>query len=606
MKRMNNATHLGVRIVLKPRPWERSGLFYAPTTDRDLRAGRALVSGACDNEKPMDGVASAKTAEIVNEMKEYAFFKGFPLDLLSKFASMASTVTYAPGDFLLEQGSSNEQLFFLRKGEVAILVDGEAVSTLATPGEVLGEMSLINNRPVAASVKALTEVDVYRVDERSLQTLPPESRITIQSLFYRIYAGVLATRLERTNQKAKRFEIAHRELQKAHEDLARVNAELEDEIARRSRELVEKVRSLTETHLQPARATLTRLSEILRVNEILSLSQSIGEVVDFLKPVADFGDMSNALASKRVLVFDANRKQLSIARLALGGTGVSLSIASSMDELDEKLSAEDYDLIIADAEVEGAVAKIANSKSSTPLALMMNLDMRFYLNTLRAFPGQKFFISRDVNNRAFTVKGISTTVMKILNRDFLGIEKYLAWGAKIIERPVSDSEKRKELISEMSEHFQSIGIRSNMLDRAASVSEELLMNAIYDAPVDRNGLALFNHLPRTERVVLNQDQMGKFRYGTDGVMLGVSVSDPFGALTKDVIIRYLDGCYQGQSGSRSPEKGGAGRGLHMMIEMSDLTIFNVKSGRRTEVICLFSLETNKDEESHPTFHLFFS
>jgi hypothetical protein len=52
------------------------------------------------------------------------------------------------------------------------------------------------------------------------------------------------------------------------------------------------------------------------------------------------------------------------------------------------------------------------------------------------------------------------------------------------------------------------------------------------------------------------------------------------------------------------QKGGAGRGLHQIIENSDLTIFNVKKGIRTEVICLFNIDGQK-REAQPSFHYFF-
>jgi hypothetical protein len=55
------------------------------------------------------------------------------------------------------------------------------------------------------------------------------------------------------------------------------------------------------------------------------------------------------------------------------------------------------------------------------------------------------------------------------------------------------------------------------------------------------------------------------------------------------------------------EKGGAGRGLHMLIESSDLTIFNVKKQVKTEVIVLFNLEAAAQKrEVVPTFHFFFT
>ncbi|HWU42330.1 MAG TPA: hypothetical protein VN132_02795, partial [Bdellovibrio sp.] len=67
---------------------------------------------------------------------------------------------------------------------------------------------------------------------------------------------------------------------------------------------------------------------------------------------------------------------------------------------------------------------------------------------------------------------------------------------------------------------------------------------------------------------------------------------------------YLISCYKGAAGSLNTNKGGAGRGLHQIIENADLTIFNVKKGVRSEVICLFNIDGHK-REAQPSFHYFF-
>lgn len=72
-----------------------------------------------------------------------------------------------------------------------------------------------------------------------------------------------------------------------------------------------------------------------------------------------------------------------------------------------------------------------------------------------------------------------------------------------------------------------------------------------------------------------------------------------------MIVNYLLSCYNGQAGSLNENKGGAGRGLHQIIENAEITIFNVKKGVRSEVICLFNIDGQK-KEAQPSFHYFFT
>jgi hypothetical protein len=151
----------------------------------------------------------------------------------------------------------------------------------------------------------------------------------------------------------------------------------------------------------------------------------------------------------------------------------------------------------------------------------------------------------------------------------------------------------------MREYFSGLGVRESVLDNACVVTEELLMNAIYDAPTDPSGNQIYNMLPRTTVVELKPDEYARLRFGCDGAYLAVSVEDPFGALSPNVLIKYLESCYSGKAGSLQVNKGGAGRGLHQIVEGSELVVFNVRPKRRTEVIALFNMLPGKKDEKRP-------
>lgn len=552
--------------------------------------------------------------EIAKELIKYSFFKNFPEKSMVAFASMTEAVDYSPGQEILVQGAENNSLFFLRSGIISVSVDGEIISELSLVGEVFGEMSVINKKPTSTTVKALTAVQVFKINESHLLTLPGHERFKFHELLYAVYSRVLVERLTKTNDKAKRFEIANRDLQTAQGQLQKLNENLETEISRRSSELVKKVFDMMETYINPAKLKISQIlqtePETVAVDEVKSLNNTLTEVVDVLKPVLELGQRQEGASiqqslPKKVLIHDSNKKQINIARLALGGTGVALTTSSHAEELGQIISSQDFDAIICDALLIEDVKMIQKMKPSTPLVMIVNMDMKFYLDTIKYNPDQNYFISRNLEDRTFTVKNVSTTVAKLLNNDFFGMEKYLSWGTKTTEVIIDNSEERIVQNEVMLEHFRGFGVRNGVLEKVQVVTEELLMNAIYDAPIDGSGKSLFNHLQRTEKVHLARGQEAKLKYGTDGMFLAVSVTDPFGSLSKNVIMKYLESCYQGQAGIYNKEKGGAGRGLHMIIESANLTIFNVVPGRKTEVISLFNLEKT-DADVPPTFHLFFA
>jgi hypothetical protein len=173
---------------------------------------------------------------------------------------------------------------------------------------------------------------------------------------------------------------------------------------------------------------------------------------------------------------------------------------------------------------------------------------------------------------------------------------------EVREHKIQKSTERQMLNDEMRQHFSKLGVRGSVLDSVGVVLEELLMNAIYDAPMDAAGNSLYNKLPRTTAVDLKPNEQGVLRYALDGTLLAISVEDPFGGLTAKTIINYLDSCYSGKEGTMQADKGGAGRGLHQIVENSMFVVFNVQPRRRTEIIAFFDIVPGAKEAVGPMLH----
>jgi CheY-like chemotaxis protein len=336
------------------------------------------------------------------------------------------------------------------------------------------------------------------------------------------------------------------------------------------------------------------------------LRTAIFDVQTLITPLSDQYAFEQEMQSKNVLLADANKKQQVIAKMALGGTGVGLDIVATPEEGRQKIEAKSYDLLVFDAANIELANAAAEKNPNMGLVLMTSDQIPTYLPALKALKVTPQIVSRDDADRTFTVKNIGTTVTKLLTRDFFGLEKYISWGVDVQTMPVTGSTQRQQVLSEIDQYFEKIGVRRANRDRVQAVLEEMLMNAIYDAPTGADGKSLYNHLPRTEEVHLKAEEQGMVRYATDGMLVAVSVQDPFGSLQGSIILRYLEANYGGtaQDINVSQGKGGGGRGLHQIVENSDLVVFNVDPGKRTEVIALFNVEVKEKAHQNPSFHLF--
>jgi CRP-like cAMP-binding protein len=66
---------------------------------------------------------------------------------------------------LIAQGGRTGQLYVLRDGELEVLRDGRHITTIKTPGSVIGEMSVLLDAPQTATVRAITAVDFFVIDD---------------------------------------------------------------------------------------------------------------------------------------------------------------------------------------------------------------------------------------------------------------------------------------------------------------------------------------------------------------------------------------------------------------------------------------------------------
>ncbi|MGZ3775535.1 MAG: cyclic nucleotide-binding domain-containing protein [Pseudobdellovibrionaceae bacterium] len=306
-----------------------------------------------------------------------------------------------------------------------------------------------------------------------------------------------------------------------------------------------------------------------------------------------------------VLLVEPDKKQQQPVRMALGGTGLHLDIANDNQEAQALLSQNTYNVVLVEEACVDILKEVQNKKLAPFSVLLTTKTAEGNLGVLAQNRFVENIVSRDGEDKNATIRYVLTALSKLLNNDLFGIEKYLTWGVEVQNRIIKSSAQREGLRNELYAYFKKMGIRGTVLDRAGVAAEEMLMNAIYDAPVDIKGKSLFNHISRKEEVKLDTHQQSTLSYASDGVLLAISVKDPFGALTKDCVVDYLLTCYNGQAGSLNSEKGGAGRGLHQIIENADMTIFNVKKGVRTEVICLFNTDGQR-REGQPSFHFFFA
>ena len=80
------------------------------------------------------------------------------------FRSSVNTRVHPAGTTIFQEGDQGKSMFAIKRGRVAIMVDGITVDTLAED-EVFGEMALLEQATRSASAVTLEETELIEIDE---------------------------------------------------------------------------------------------------------------------------------------------------------------------------------------------------------------------------------------------------------------------------------------------------------------------------------------------------------------------------------------------------------------------------------------------------------
>ena len=100
-------------------------------------------------------------------LKMVALFSGLSDEAVSDMASRVEKHTLAEGAVLMRKGDPGDSLYIIRTGWVKIVTEGpdgrELVLNQFGAGEVVGEMSVIDQEPRSATVIAMTPLEVLEL-----------------------------------------------------------------------------------------------------------------------------------------------------------------------------------------------------------------------------------------------------------------------------------------------------------------------------------------------------------------------------------------------------------------------------------------------------------
>ncbi len=280
-----------------------------------------------------------------------------------------------------------------------------------------------------------------------------------------------------------------------------------------------------------------------------------------------------------------DRKTQRIVQRILGVTRYSIDIADDLDQGLRLLANLDPILVVVDASAVAlpqAAEFFAHARTRGAEACMTLLgggaadqvpkilDMGAITNLL-------------VHPMPILAEELTITAEKLIRNDIFGAEKYLLWGTDIEETIITRASQRGEVVHSLSSDIKGRGQSARVASMAMLVADELISNAVHNAPRDAAGVYYRRELPRDQDIELDERHHVQFRWGCDARYLVVEVTDSFGSLDRETILAALAKSNVRETGE------GAGMGISLAYRSCDHLVFNLAPGKRTQIIGLIDV-----------------
>lgn len=179
----------------------------------------------------------------------------------------------------------------------------------------------------------------------------------------------------------------------------------------------------------------------------------------------------------------------------------------------------------------------------------------------------------------------------LLERAF-GLSSLMKPDTKIQTVKLVSSTQKQDAVEAVKGYLLAAKFQSRMATVVANAVDELLMNAIFDAPVDELGKQRHAGLPRSTALKLEGRDAVEMQIGFDGDVVAITAIDNYGSLDKVKLLSHIAKIYKKEEYKVRTTVAGAGIGLATVFRSGGSFFFVSEAHGRTEVTVFFKRVDN--------------
>jgi len=286
-----------------------------------------------------------------------------------------------------------------------------------------------------------------------------------------------------------------------------------------------------------------------------------------------------------ILIVHPDRKTQRLVQRILGVTGYRVDIADELEQAIQLMEQQAPLLVVVDGTIAlspeaDAFFTLASTKGTEACMTLLAPDAGDHVPRILGLGAVTNLL---VHQMPVLAEELTITAHKLIHRDLFGVEKYLLWGTELHTHTLTRASQRAHIVQQLAEAVRARGQSARVASMAMLVADELISNAVHNAPVDDAGAHYRKDVPRDVEIELDGKHAVTLRWGCDARYLAIEVGDQFGTLDRETILRSLAKNDVRESGA------GAGMGISLSYRSSDHLVFNLAPGKRTEIIALIDV-----------------
>jgi hypothetical protein len=277
--------------------------------------------------------------------------------------------------------------------------------------------------------------------------------------------------------------------------------------------------------------------------------------------------------------------------------GLTLIHSSNAEEGAKMIAAEEPSVILADTSSQEQYQELENAIQATVglFSDKINANAIHFLSSeplqsvpyLIRSPLFGHFVIRHYGVAKAAGEHYGRIVKATLAEHAFGLKNLLKPEAKIQIVKLGKTSQKQEAVEAVRNYLMAAKFQSRMATVVANAVDELLMNAMFDAPVDELGKQILSSTSRAAVFDLQGKAEVELQVGYDGTYVGLTACDQYGSLDKNKLLSHISKIYTDEEYKVRTAVAGAGIGLATVFRSGGSFFFVSESRSRTEVTVFF-------------------